>query len=243
MSDADYHFLLAGDTALVVEFGKDIDLRISAKIVSLARRLDELRVDGVIETVPTIRSLIIYYEPLKLSCATLKERIRAALDDVASAPLRARWWRFPVCYDLSLAPDLGHVAAQTGLSIGQVIERHTSVTYHVYMLGFLPGLAYMGDLVGELELPRRETPRPMIPGGSLGIASKMTCIYPMKTPCGWHLIGRSPVQLWDAGRRPCALLAAGDQVAFEPVSLREYERLLAKDSKVSLRECSLLPPA
>jgi KipI family sensor histidine kinase inhibitor len=116
-----------------------------------------------------------------------------------------------------------------------VIERHSAVTYHVYMLGFLPGQAYMGDVPAELALARRESPRLKIPAGSLAIASAMTCIFPMETPCGWHLIGRSPVALWEGGPRPRALLAPGDKVSFAPLSLREYERLLAKAADGTLK--------
>jgi KipI family sensor histidine kinase inhibitor len=96
------------------------------------------------------------------------------------------------------------------------------------MLGFLPGLAYLGDVPAELSLPRRESPRAKIPAGSLGIAGTLTCIYPMETPCGWHLIGRSPVALWDKSREKGALLTPGDRVRLKPVSMREYERLLGR---------------
>jgi KipI family sensor histidine kinase inhibitor len=135
-----------------------------------------------------------------------------------------------------LAPDLEHVADHAGLSPAQVVERHSGVTYYVYMLGFLPGQAYMGDVPAELALARRETPRPNIPAGSLAIAGTMTCIFPQETPCGWHLIGRSPVPLWEK-RSPLAgaLLAPGDEVAFTPVSLREYEALLAKAADGTLQ--------
>jgi inhibitor of KinA len=222
----DYRFLLAGDTAVVVELGNRIDLKLSAQVLSLARRVAELKIDGVIETVPTIRSLIIYYEPLRVSCTGLQEWIVEAIETLDRLEPAGRKWRLPVCYDPAVAPDLRYVARQTGLSRAQVVERHCGLTYHVYMLGFLPGLAYMGDVPTELALPRRASPRAKIPAGSLGIAGHMTCIYPMDTPCGWHLIGRSPIRLWEARRLTGALLAPGDHVTFEPVSLVEYERLL-----------------
>jgi KipI family sensor histidine kinase inhibitor len=235
---SDYKLLVAGDTALVVEFGNRIDLQLSTKVVALARCLNELRIKGVTEIVPTIRSLIIYYEPLILTATALEEYVRAAVHDLPSAESTGRLWQLPVCYNSAVAPDLSHVAEQTGLSTNQVIERHCAVTYYVYMLGFLPGLAYLGDVPDELALRRRESPRGSIPAGSLGIAGNMTCIYPMKTPCGWHLIGRSPVQLWDLRRQMGALLAAGDQVELEPVSLREYERLLERAALGTLQIAS-----
>ena len=116
----------------------------------------------------------------------------------------------------------------TGRGLGQVIELHSSATYHVYMLGFLPGLAYLGDLPQKLMLPRRTTPRPRIAAGSLGMAAKMTCIFPMATPCGLHLIGRSPVPFWERRPEIKTLLAPGDRVTFSPVSLSEFEELSAK---------------
>src|SRR5258707_935961 len=224
----DYRVLNAGDTAIVVEFGESIDRRLSTWVLALARRLNEARLDGIVETVPTFRSLLVHYDPLILSTASLAARIAELMQGLQVTEQGGRLWRLPACYDPRVGLDLDDVAARTGLSPAQVIERHSAVTYHVYMLGFLPGQAYMGDVPSELTLARRESPRLKIPAGSLAIASAMTCIFPMETPCGWHLIGRSPVALWEGGPRPRALLTPGDKVSFAPVSLREYERLLAK---------------
>ena len=232
---SNYKVLLAGDTALVVEFGDTIDPQLSAKVLSLARRLNELRPEGLVETVPTIRSLIVYYEPLVLSTAALERQISELMQDLQGTEQPGRIWQLPACYDARVALDLADVAARTGLSQAQLVERHSSVTYHVYMLGFLPGLAYLGDVPRELVLPRRENPRPSIPAGSIGIASSMTCLYPMETPCGWHIIARSPAPLWDQRSETGALLAPGDHVRFEPVSLREYEGLLTRTKEGSLR--------
>ena len=222
---SDYRLLTAGDTALVVEFGDRIDRRVNQKVLALARRVAEARIDGIIETVPTFRSLMIYYEPLVLG----RDSLAAHIDDIMMRGLRVvegagRAWHIPVCYDERLAPDLLEVAAATRLDPDEIVARHSAVTYHVYMLGFLPGQAYMGDLPADLCLPRRETPRLRIPAGSLAIAMNMTCIFPLETPCGWHLIGRSPIPLWDNGG---ALLAPGDRVSFDPVSVEQYEDLAA----------------
>ena len=223
----DYNVLAAGDTALVVDFGNQVDLNVSAKVLALAGRLNALKIDGVIETVPTIRSLSIYYEPLTVSAVRLERQVADILEHLEEAPATGRTCDIPVCYDPELAPDLEHVAAQCNLDPDRVIEIHCGRTYHVYMLGFLPGLAYLGDLPPELALPRRTTPRPKIPAGSLGIGGKLTCIYPMATPCGWHLIGRSPISLWDPALTRGALLRAGDKVRFKPISLRQYRRICA----------------
>jgi inhibitor of KinA len=218
-----YRLLPAGDTALVVEFGDRIDRQLSAMVLALARRLHDARIDGIIECVPTFRSLMVYYEPLILPQAALTARIAELACGLHATVAPGRQWRLPICYDASLAPDLAEVAARTGLTTAQVIERHSAVGHHVYMLGFLPGQPYLGELPAELSLPRRTTPRMQVPAGSVAIATTLTSIFPMQTPCGWHLIGRCPVPLWQAGRSP--LLQPGDQVRFWPVSLREFETL------------------
>lgn len=225
----DYNVLAAGDTALVVDFGNQVDLGISAKVLALAERLNELKISGVIETVPTIRSLSVYYEPLSISPVELERQIGDILDHLDETLATGRTCEIPVCYDPELAPDLEYVAEQCKLSPADVIALHSGQTYHAYMLGFLPGLAYLGDLPEVLHLPRRTTPRPRIPAGSLGIGGKLTCIYPMATPCGWHLIGRSPLSLWDPATKG-ALLRAGDKVKFEPMSLRDYKRMAPDES-------------
>lgn len=225
---AEYKVLPAGDTALVVEFGDSVDRRISMRVLALARSLNEIRLDGVVETVPTFRSLLVHYDPLVLATVTLVARIDELMQSLRITEDAGRRWRLPACYDARLAPDLDDVASRTGLSSAQVVERHSAVAYHVYMLGFLPGQAYMGDVPADLALPRRETPRLKIPAGSLAIATTMTCIFPLETPCGWHIIGRSPIPLWERRPGSGALLAPGDEVIFAPVSLREYEGLSAK---------------
>jgi inhibitor of KinA len=231
----DYKVLTAGDTALVVEFGDSIDRRLSRWVLALAQRLNARRLDGVVETVPTYRSLMVHYDPLVLPTVSLTRQIAEVMQDLRCSEGAGRRWRLPACYDASLAPDLGEVAARTGLSSAQVIERHSSIAYHVYTLGFLPGFAYLGDVPAELVLPRRETPRLKVAAGSVAIATTMTCIYPFECPGGWHLIGRSPVALWERHPRYRALLAPGDQVSFAPVSLREYEELLAKAAEGTLK--------
>jgi inhibitor of KinA len=226
----DYNVLAAGDTALVVDFGNKVDLDISAKVLALAGRLNEMKIGGVIETVPTIRSLSIYYEPLSISAVQLERQIGDILENLDEVHALGRTCEIPVCYDREFAPDLDHVAAECCLTPLEVIEIHSGQTYHAYMLGFLPGLAYLGDLSPMLHLARRTTPRPRVLAGSLGIGGKLTCIYPMATPCGWHVIGRSPKPLWDPSLKTGAVLRAGDKVKFEPVSLREYKRMCPDDA-------------
>ena len=223
----EYRVLPAGDTALVVEFGEEIDRGLSNWVLALARRLDETAIAGVVETVPTIRSLTVHYDPLALSASALTDRIVELMGGLRSGERFGRHWRIPACYDSTLAPDLASVAARTGLSPAHVVERHSGSAYHVYMLGFLPGLAYLGDLPKELALPRKPTPRLSVPAGSVAIATTLTCVYPVESPAGWHLIGRSPVPFFVRQPEVRTLLNPGDSVRFTPVSLREYEAILA----------------
>jgi inhibitor of KinA len=234
----EFKVLTAGDTALVVEFGEGVDRKLSSFVLGLARRLDEAKFAGVVETVPTFRSLMVHYDPLVIPAAALVARIEELVAGLRVGELASREWRLPVCYDPDLAPDLLDVAARTGLTPAQVIERHAATIYHVYMLGFLPGLAYMGDVPPELVLPRRETPRQRVASGSVAIATTMSIVFPRESPTGWHVIGRSPAMLWRRPQAPSslgsssaaagALLAPGDKVVFAPVSLREFEGLAAR---------------
>jgi inhibitor of KinA len=227
----DYKLLPAGDTALVVEFGDGVDRQINRKVLSLARQFDEARAKGelvgVIETVPTFRSLMVYYDPLILSVDALTARLHDMIKGLRVNDRAGRKWRLPVCYDERLAPDLVAVAATAKLAPEEVIAHHSAAAYHVYMLGFLPGQAYMGDLPASLSLPRRQSPRLKIPAGSVAIAMNMTCIFPLESPCGWHLIGRSPIPLWDGRPGGGALLAPGDQVTFDRISYEDYQDLAA----------------
>jgi KipI family sensor histidine kinase inhibitor len=223
---SDYRLKPAGDTTLIVEFGERIDRDINGEVLTLARALQAAKLDGVIEIAPTFRSLAVYYDPLRRSIGELSQAIENLLVRPKKGTPAGRLWRLPVCYDASVAPDLEQVAAATCLSAAQVVERHSAETYHVYMLGFLPGQAYLGDLPAQLALPRRPSPRAKVPAGSVAIAMTMTCIFPQETPCGWHLIGASPVPLWRIGTDPQPLLQPGDKVRFDPISLCAYRHWL-----------------
>src|SRR5439155_12189609 len=139
------------------------------------------------------------------------------LDRELALPRAATLWRVPVCYDPEFAPDLDEVARLTGLSPGEVVALHSATRYHVYMLGFLPGFPYMGDLPAQFALPRRADPRVRVPAGSIAIATTLTAIYPYESPGGWHLIGATPIRLFDPERAQPALFAPGDAVQCEPV--------------------------
>jgi KipI family sensor histidine kinase inhibitor len=219
--------LTSGDTALVVEFGDRIDAAISGCVLAFAQRVSAAALPGVIEVVPTFRSLMVHYDPLQTSHAALTTALVPMLQGLAPGAGGGRHWVIPTCYDASVALDLAEVAARTGVSESELVTLHATTTFHVYMLGFLPGFPYLGGLPKALQLPRRETPRLKVPPGSVAIAMDMTCIYTLESPGGWHVLGRTPVVLFDVRRDPPAPLAAGDKVLFEPISLEEYRRLSA----------------
>jgi KipI family sensor histidine kinase inhibitor len=228
-------FLPCGDTALAVEFGDRADRRLSALVLAFADRVKAAAVAGIVEVVPTFRSLMIHYDPLAVSHDALKQRLSPLLAGLDASEIPGRLWRIPVCYHESVAPDLREVAKRTGLAPERVVECHASVTYRVYMVGFLPGFPYLGDLPPELVLPRRENPRTAVPAGSVAIATTQSSIYTLESPGGWHLIGRTPVLVWDRRRDPPAVLAAGDRVLFEPVALDEYGELASRSAAGALR--------
>jgi len=218
-------FLPCGDTALAVEFGKEIDRSVSETVLALDGALARRQIDGIIETVPTFRSLMIHYEPLTLAPETLTDLVLALIAGPSADRQSRRRWRIPACYDRAYAPDLNEVAGLTGLSADEVIELHSATEFHVYMIGFLPGYPYMGDLPRQLRLPRRKEPRLRLPPGSIAIATALTAIYPVESPGGWHLIGRSPIRLFDAEWESPSLLVPGDKVRFLPISPSRFEEL------------------
>ena len=218
-------FLPSGDCALSVELGEEVDRRISAKVVRLHHHLQSQPLPGVTETLPTFRSLLVCFDPRKTDPAVLQNALAAIIGEMSGEPLPSRRWSLPVCYDPAFGLDLAEVASLTGLTPGQVVECQSSVTHYVYMLGFLPGYAYLGDTPEALRLPRRANPRTRVPAGSLAIATSLASIYPFESPGGWHIIGRSPVSFFDAAAEQPAFLAPGDEISFEPIGLEHYETL------------------
>lgn len=218
-------FLSAGDRALVVEFGDRVDRALSNDVLRLNARVRSESLDGVVETVPTFRSLMIHFDPLVTTKGDLERAVGGLLDYDRGSKILATQWRIPVCYEGKFAPDLAEVAQLTGLTPGDVVAMHSGTRYHVYMLGFLPGFPYMGDLPAQLALPRRADPRLRVPAGSISIATSLTAIYPYESPGGWHLIGATPIRLFDVERPRPALLVPGDAVIFQPIDRACYGRV------------------
>jgi inhibitor of KinA len=228
-------FLALADRALVVELGDAISppllAQVSALDAAVRGEVEAERLEGVVETVPSYRSLAILYDPLRTTRAALEQRIAPLLAAPAtSRQVQARTWRLPVLYGGEHGPDLEHVARACGLAPADVVALHAGTTYDVYVLGFLPGFAYMGQLPETIRLPRRPEPRTRVAAGSVAVAGEQTAVYPWESPGGWHLLGRCPVPLFDPRRSPPALLAPADRVRFEPVledRFRELETSLA----------------
>ena len=227
ISNVQARFVNSGDRALVVEFGDVVDRALNDRVLALDAHLKSAAIPGVVETVPTFRSLMVHYDPLRTGAADLTRTIEGLLGSVGALDRQPRTWRFPVCYEGECAPDLEDVAKRTGLTPDRVVALHNAATYHVYMIGFLPGFPYMGDIAEELRLPRRENPRVRVPRGSVAIAMNQTAIYALESPGGWHLIGTTPVRLFDLTRDDPALLAAGDKVVFDPVDAKTFAEMRA----------------
>lgn len=222
-----------GDTAVTVEFGDRVDPLLMPRVSGLDAALQALlqagEAPGLIETVPTFRSLTVIFDPLVTARPDVDALIQRALQaaDTQAAP-PGRTWRLPVLYGGEFGPDLASVAEATGLSCEEVIARHSGTPYRVYMLGFLPGFPFMGDVAPPLALPRRSEPRVRVPAGSVAIAGGLTAIYPWESPGGWHLLGRCPVRLFDPARPAPSLLAPGDQVIFTAVEAAHYAEIDAE---------------
>ena len=219
---------VAGTGGLVVEFGSTVDPSLNGLVMALDARLREHPLPGVIETVPTYRSLLVRFDPL----AADRRQLAAGLETLA-AGLRAgdepprRRWHVPVAYGGDFGQDLGHVATLHGLTPDEVVRLHAGGEYRVFMIGFAPGFAYLGGLPEVLRTPRRLDPRQRTPAGSISLGGVQAAISSVEVPSGWHMLGRTPLRTFDLRRPDPFLLKPGDLVRFRPVSGVEYARLSA----------------
>jgi inhibitor of KinA len=223
--------LNAGEQGLVVEFGASIDPDINRRVHRTASQISAANMPGVLEVVPTYRSLLVYFDPLVITRRELAEHVGRLYADAGAAGMAASTARvveIPVAYGGEYGPDLEFVASHTGLSPAEVIAIHTSVPYLVYMLGFTPGFPYLGGMSERIAAPRLEQPRTAIPGGSVGIAGTQTGIYPVTSPGGWRIIGHTPVKLFNPAAVAPFLFAAGDYLQFKAVSAAEYSAIAAQ---------------
>lgn len=207
-----------GDSAVAIAFGTERSPALLKQIHAAAHSLDAARIAHVEDVVPSYLALTVFYDALHTSYAEIAKKLLEACDRPArptSDAAAARDHLIPVHYD---GMDLDAVVAATGLSLGEVVERHGARAYTVDLLGFVPGFAYLSELDSSLQLPRRAEPRPRVEAGSVAIAGAQTAVYPLDTPGGWHIIGRTTTVMFDPAREPAALLRAGDTVRFKRVT-------------------------
>lgn len=222
-----------GDTGLLASFEQRIAQSVGAAVAALNTRVVAAAIPGVVETVPAFATLLIFYDPL----VTEYDAVAAAVQKLAQAPgsdtaaEEGRLVEIPVCYGGTFGPDLPFVAEHAGLTEKEVMELHAGREYRIYMLGFLPGFPYLGGLDERLFTPRLPTPRTAIPAGSVGIGGEQTGVYPIASPGGWQVIGRTPLKLFDpsAGRLP---YAAGDRIWFKPITQDEFDSIAQKEGTV-----------
>ena len=206
-----------GDSCVALQLGAGIDPDVNARCIAVAEALDRLEVRGIRDVVPTYNAITIHFDPLTTDVSALEAAVESSAHTERQAPVSsARTIDIPVTYGGESGPDLPAVAAFAGCSEADVVRLHTDVAYRVYMLGFLPGFAYMGSVDARIAMPRLEAPRMRVPAGSVAIAGPQTGIYPCDTPGGWRIIGRTSVQIFDASRHEPFLLKAGDRVRFVP---------------------------
>lgn len=221
----DLRIVLAGDAALLVEFPARIDPAVSGRVVALARAVRSRWAASVRDVVVGYASVTIYFDPLHVDATALEEDLRqlaralpdSAIEDGALIDV-------DVCYGGDLGPDLADVAAFAKVTEDEVVRLHSATTYRVYIVGFVPGFPYMASVHPCLALPRRTTPRTRVPAGSVAIAAGQTGIYPIETPGGWHLIGRTRVKPYDDSRAEPFLFKPGDRVRFHPIDRMEFDR-------------------
>ena len=219
-------FRYASDQSLLIYFGQKISVMAHQRIRGLLRALELNPIAGVRNLHPAYCSLLIKFDPLRLTHEVLEsslQKLLARLDDFRLPP--PRHVEIPVCYGGEFGPDLPDICALHGLTLEQAIDLHSSTEYLVYFLGFVPGFAYLGELPPQLVTPRLETPRRSVPAGSVGIAGNQTGVYPFATPGGWRLIGRTPTAIFRADRDEFSLLSIGDLARFTPISRERFSEL------------------
>lgn len=216
-----------GDSAITIEFGNEIDPHINSRVIAFAKMVTDKRWSGILDIVPTYRSVTIHFDVYQWTFSSLANRLRRL-----PRPRSSGSWpggtlhTIPVLYGGAWGPDLKDLATFAGLSPAETIAMHTSVRYRVYMLGFSPGFPYLGLVPERLAMPRLSTPRTKVPAGSVGIADRQTGIYPSSTPGGWRLIGRTPIPLYRKTSAQPFLLKPGDLVQFQSIGRDKYDRLI-----------------
>jgi len=231
---APFRIYSCGDHAVTIELGDTVDAAINQKVIALFTYLQAQQLTGVKDIIPAYHTVTIVYDTALLKkqsptatvyemiCGQLKKLIETFTVELTTV---SRLVRIPVCYDLSLSPDIESLATLHKITVDEVIQLHTGKTYRVYMIGFLPGFAYMGTVDEKIATPRKAQPRTVVPAGSVGIAGGQTGIYPFDSPGGWQLIGQTPTAMFDSTKEEPCYLQPGDEIQFYPVSITEFTKL------------------
>lgn len=217
-------FLDAGEAALVVEFGRTVEPAVHQRVLALDAALGKRALPGIVELVPTIRSLMIHYDPLTIDRATLIETVRS-IEIAAIDTKPQRRWCIPCCYDPQFGEDIAQIAEMQGLTPERVVALHSGTSFQAYMYGFLPGFCYLGGLPQELTVPRRVTIRPPHPPGTIMIGAGMGLITTFSMPTGWWLVGRTPERMFSLKRERTFLAAVGDEITFAPIDVDTFHAL------------------
>src|SRR5262245_7464205 len=230
LADVSVRYLSCGDTAFSVEFGNEISPDINGRVMALHAAIGQAtgagQLAGVVETVPSMRALMVCYDPLATSRARLEPAIEGLIARGLPTGVKSRQVTIPCCYDdPEFAPDLPEIAQRTRKKVEAVIRLHIGSRFTVYHLGFMPGLAYIAGLEPSLYLPRRSQPRVRVPRSTVAIAVGMTTIYPFESPGGWHLIGRTPLWMFDQRREQPVFLAPGDSLTFQRIDRKSFDRI------------------
>ena len=229
---APHRIFFIGDSVATIDFGNVIDEQINKKVIAIFHHLCEHPLLGMIEALPAYSSVTIYFNvPLlrkkispqrKVYDWITRELDKLMLNDFLHSPVEKRLVRIPVCYESEFGNDLSWIAGTKNISTEEIVRAHTSKKYRVYMLGFLPGFAYMGEVPEEIAVPRKPQPQPIL-AGSVGIAGRQTGVYPLNSPGGWRIIGRTPLQIFDKNNPGVCLVSAGDQAEFYSITQDEFK--------------------
>lgn len=218
-------YLISGDRAIIMEFGDEISKKINAKIRSTIATI-EGKIDGVVELIPTYRSITVVYDPIKIGYLELINKLKEFENSASvEGEETINLVEIPTLYGAEYGPDMDFVKSHSGMTEEEVIKIHTGTDYLVYMLGFAPGFTYLGGLDERIATPRLKSPRLKISAGSVGIAGSQTGMYPSDSPGGWQLIGRTPVKLYDPEAEPPVFIQAGDYVRYISIDQEEYDKI------------------
>jgi inhibitor of KinA len=233
--DIPYRIFSLGDAAITIDYGNCIDERINQHVIAIFYQLQQLPIPGMIEAIPAYSSITVYYDvfAIKKRMSTnitvfewMCQQVRNLLQQIIEYKVVSeRVVKIPVCYEIEFAPDIQQLATLKKISVAEVIQTHISKKYKVYMLGFLPGFSYMGEVEENITMARKPQPVNVV-AGSVGIAGKQTGIYPLTSPGGWQIIGRTPVKLFDAQMEEPTLLKAGDTVEFYSINKKEFDEII-----------------